>query len=204
MCCGPCAVTRMSRLGSAYLLPNLDSFFGWADTAPFLLRLSTPATRRLSILERGYEMHGAYRNVPKRSGVLYHAHAILAAEVLHPGAQRHTWVTVGRDATNYGNRGYAHSPMAAPECDPTQLVSWWSFKCTDLRPTVFRMQAKCDFDAQLRTLAGLQMPHADGMARGPLFLLRADGKDHVLLASGDGFTKKNPGGHVVPLLWPEP
>ena len=58
--------------------------------------------------------------------------------------------------------------------------------------TVYRMPSECDFDAQLRAAVAVQLPHADGVARNPLFFLRADGKAHIMLAGGDGFTKKSP------------
>ena len=58
------------------------------------------------------------------------------------------------------------------------------------------MQLACDFDAQMRAAVALQLPHVDGLARNPLFFLRADGKTHIMLAGGDGFTKKSPGAMV--------
>ena len=58
------------------------------------------------------------------------------------------------------------------------------------------MQSECDFDTQLRAATALQLPHADGVARSPLFFVRADGKAHIMLAGGDGFTKKSPGAMV--------
>ena len=66
--------------------------------------------------------------------------------------------------------------------------------------TVYSMQSECDFDTQLRAATALQLPHADGVACSPLFFVRADGKAHIMLAGGDGFTKKSPRGHGVPLL----
>ena len=62
--------------------------------------------------------------------------------------------------------------------------------------TVYRMRSECDFDAQLRAAVALQLPHADGVARSPLMFLPADGKAHIMLAGGDGFTKKSPGAMV--------
>ena len=62
--------------------------------------------------------------------------------------------------------------------------------------TVYNMQSVCDFDTQLRAAAALQLPHADGVARRPLFFVRADGKAHIMLAGGDGLSKKRPGAMV--------
>ena len=62
--------------------------------------------------------------------------------------------------------------------------------------TAYRMQSECDFNAQLRPAVALQLPHANGLARSPLFFLRAYGKTHSMLAGGDGFTKKSPGAMV--------
>ena len=62
--------------------------------------------------------------------------------------------------------------------------------------TVHSVQSECDFDTQLRAATALQLPHADGVARSPLFFVWADGKAHIMLAGGDGFTKKSPGAMV--------
>ena len=62
--------------------------------------------------------------------------------------------------------------------------------------SVHRMKSECDFDAQLRAVVALLLPHVDGLARGPLFFLRADRKAHLMLAGGDGFTEKSPGAMV--------
>ena len=62
--------------------------------------------------------------------------------------------------------------------------------------TMYSMKSESDFDTQLRTATALQLPHADGVARSPLFFVRADGKAHIMLAGGDGFTKKSPGAMV--------
>ena len=62
--------------------------------------------------------------------------------------------------------------------------------------TVYSMQSECDFDTQLRAARALQLPHADGVARSPLFFVWADGKAHIMLAGGDGLTKKSPGAMV--------
>ena len=58
------------------------------------------------------------------------------------------------------------------------------------------MQSGCDFDTQLRAATVLLLPHEHGVARSPLFFVRADGKPHIMLAGGDGFTKKSPGAMV--------
>ena len=58
------------------------------------------------------------------------------------------------------------------------------------------MQSECDFDTQLHAATALQVPHADGVAHSPLFFVRADGKAHMMLAGGDGFTKESPGAIV--------
>ena len=59
--------------------------------------------------------------------------------------------------------------------------------------TVYSMQSECDFNTHLRAATALQLPHADGVVRSPLFFFRADGKAHIMMAGGDGFTKKSPG-----------
>ena len=58
------------------------------------------------------------------------------------------------------------------------------------------MQLECDFDTELRAATALQLPHGDGVAHSPLFFVRADGKAHIMLAGGDGFTSKSPGDMV--------
>ena len=60
----------------------------------------------------------------------------------------------------------------------------------------YSMPSECDFDTQLRAATALQLPHADGVACSPLFFVRADGKAHIMLAGGDGFTKKSLGAMV--------
>ena len=61
---------------------------------------------------------------------------------------------------------------------------------------VWSMQSEFDFDTQLRAATAVQLPHADGVARSPLFFVQADGKAHIMPAGGDGFTKKSPGAMV--------
>ena len=188
--------SQMSRRDMAYLLPDLDSTVSWADVAPWLKHLSQPASRRVCILEGEYEMQGAYCNIAERLALLYEARAVRTPEALQPGAQRNTWVTIGVDGTNRWNRAYVHCAVAAPGCGPTQLDSWWLFEGSEMWATVYSMQSECDFDTQLRAATALQLPHADGVARSPLFFIRADGKAHIMLAGGDGFTKKSPGAMV--------
>ena len=188
--------SQMSRRDMAYLLPDLDSTVSWADVAPWLKHLSQPASRRVCILEGEYEMQGAYCNIAERLALLYEARAVRTPEALQPGAQRNTWVTIGVDGTNRWNRAYVHCAVAAPGCGPTQLASWWLFEGSEMWATVYSMQSECDFDTQLRAATALQLPHADGVARSPLFFVRADGKAHIMLAGGDGFTKKRPGAMV--------
>jgi hypothetical protein len=188
--------SQMSRRDMAYLLPDLDSTVSWADVAPWLKHLSQPASRRVCILEGEYEMQGAYCNIAERLALLYEARAVRTPEALQPGAQRNTWVTIGVDGTNRWNRAYVHCAVAAPGCGPTQLASWWLFEGSEMWATVYGMQSECDFDTQLRAATALQLPHADGVARSPLFFVRADGKAHIMLAGGDGFTKKSPGAMV--------
>ena len=103
---------------------------------------------------------------------------------------------IGVDGTNRWNRAYVHCAVSAPGCGPTQLASWWLFEASETRATVYNMQSECDFDTQLRAATALQMPHADGVARSPLFFVRADGKAHIMLAGGGGFNKKSPGAMV--------
>ena len=188
--------SEMSRRDMAYLLPNLDSTVSWADVAPWLKHLSQPASRRVCILEGEYEMQGAYCNIAERLALLYEARAVRTPEALQPGAQRNTWVTIGVDGTNRWNRAYVHCAMAAPGCGPTQLAKWWLLEGSEMWATVYSMQSECDFDTQLRAATALQLPHADGVAHSPLFFVRADGKAHIMLAGGDGFTKKSPGAMV--------
>ena len=114
--------TQMSRRDMAYLLPDLDSTVSWADVAPWLKHLGQPASRRVRIFEREYEMQGAYCNIADRLALLYEARAVRTPEALQPGAQ-HTWVTIGVDGTNRWNRAYVHCAVAAPGCVPTQLAS---------------------------------------------------------------------------------
>ena len=188
--------SQMSHRDMAYLLPDLDSAVSWADVAPWLKHLSQPARRRVCILEGEYEMQGAYCNIAERLALLYEARAVRTPEPLQAGAQPNTWVTIGVDATNRWNRAYLHCAGAAPGSGPTQLASWWLFEGSEMWATVYNMQSECDFDTQLRAATALQLPHADGVARSPLFFVRADGKDHIMLAGGDGFTKKSPGAMV--------
>ena len=105
-------------------------------------------------------------------------------------------MTIGVDGTNRWNRAYVHCAVAAPGCGPTQLASWWLFEGSEMWATVYSMQSECDFDTQLRAATALPLPRADGVARSPLFFVRADGKAHIMLAGGDGFTKKSPGAMV--------
>ena len=105
-------------------------------------------------------------------------------------------MTIGVDDTNRWNRGYVHCAVTAPGCWPTQLASWWLFQGSEMWATVYSMQLECDFDTRLPAATALQLPHADGVARKPLFFVRADGKAHIMLAGGDGFTKKRPGDMV--------
>ena len=141
-------------------------------------------------------MQGAYCNVDERLALLYEARAVRTPEVLQPGAQRNTWVTIGVDGTNRWNRAYRNCEVAAPGCGPTQLASWWLLEGSEMWATVYSMQSQCDFDTQLRAATALQLPHADGVTRSPLFFVRADGKAHIMLAGGDSFTKKSPGAMV--------
>ena len=184
--------SQMSRRDMAYVLLDLDSTVSWADVAWWLKYLSQPASQRVCILEGEYEMQGAYCNMAERLALLDEAPAVRTPEALQPGAQRNTWVTIGVDGTNRRNGAYVHCAMAAPGCGPTQLAIWWLFEGSEMWATVYNMQAECDFDTQLRTATALQLPHADGMARSPLFFVRADGKAHIMLAGRDGFTKKSP------------
>ena len=62
--------------------------------------------------------------------------------------------------------------------------------------TVYSMQLECDFDTELRAATALQRRHAAGVARSSLFFVWVDGKTHIMLAGGDGFTKKSPGAMV--------
>ena len=137
-------------------------------------------------------MQGAYCNIAERLVLLYEARALRTTEALHPGAQRNTWVTFGVDSTNRWNRAYVHCAVAAPACGPTQLGSWWLSEGSKMWATVYSMQSECDFDTQLRAATALQLPHAYGVPRSPLFFVRVDGKAHIMLAGGDGFTKKSP------------
>ena len=75
-------------------------------------------------------------------------------------------------------------------------ASWWLFEGSEQWATVYRMQSECGFDAQIRVAKALCLPHTDGVERDPLFFLRADGKAHMILACGDGFTKTTPGAMV--------
>ena len=62
--------------------------------------------------------------------------------------------------------------------------------------TMYNMQSECDLDTRLRAATALRLPHEDGLAHSALFFVRADGKAHIMLAGGDGFTKKRPGAMV--------
>ena len=70
--------------------------------------------------------------------------------------------------------------------------------------TVYNMQSECDFDTQLRAAAALQLQHADGVARSLPFFVWADGKAHIMLAGGDGFTDKSLGSMVCPCRGAKP
>ena len=96
----------------------------------------------------------------------------------------------GRKTVKWGLRALCRG---APGGGPTQLASWWLFEGSEMWATVFNMQSECDFDAELRAATALQLPHVDGVARSPLFFVWADGKAHIMLAGGNGFTKKSPG-----------
>ena len=162
--------------------------------APWLKHLSQPASQRVCILEAQYEMQGAHCNFAERLALLYEARAVRTLEPLRPGAQRNTWVTIGEAPTS--GIGSTCSVPWPPGFGPTQLASWWLFACSELWATVYNMQSECDFDTLLRTATALQLTHADGLARSPLFFVRADGKARIVLAGGDGFTKKSPGAMV--------
>ena len=136
----------MSRRDMAYLLPDLDTNVRWADVAPWLKHLSQPASQRVCILEGKYEMQGAYCNIAERLALLYEARAVRTPGPLQPGAQRNTRVTIGVDGTNRWNRAYVHCAVAAPDCGPTQLASWWLFEGSEMWATVYSMQSECDFD----------------------------------------------------------
>ena len=174
----------------------MDNFVSWANVAPWLKHLSQPASQRLGILEGGHELQGAFCNLAERLALLYQARAVPTPDTMQAGAQRHSWVTMGVDGTNRWNQVYVHCVVAAPGWGLTQLASWRVFEGSKKCATVYRMQSECDFDAQLRAAVALQLPHADGLEHSPLFFLRADRKAHILLAGGDNFTKKSPGGMV--------
>ena len=141
-------------------------------------------------------MQGAYCNLAEHLALLYKVRPVPTPDTMQAGARRHTWVTIGVDGTNWWNRAYVHYAVAALGCGPTQLASRWLFEGSEMLATVHRMQSDFDFDAQLRVAVALPLPHADGLARSPLFFLQADGKAHIMLAGGDGFTTKSP----MPLL----
>ena len=184
--------SQLSRHNMAYLLPDLDSTVSWADVALWLKHVRQPASQRVCILDEEYEMQGEYCKIAERPALLYEAQAVRTLEALQPGTQRNTLVTIGVDGTNRWNWAYVHCAVAAPGCGPTQLASWWLFVGRAMLATVYSMQSECDFDTQLWVATALQLPHADGVARSPLFFVRADARAHIMLAGEDGFTKQSP------------
>ena len=164
--------------------------------APWLKHLSQLASQCVGILEVEYEMQEAFCKLVEGLALLYEACPVPTPDNMQAGAQRHTWVTIGVRGTNRWSRAYVHCVVAAPGSEPTPLASWWLFDGGEMWATVHRMQSECNFHAQHRAVVALQLPHVDGLARSPLFLLRADGKAHIMLAGGDNFTKKRPGAMV--------
>ena len=132
----------------------------------------------------------------ERLALLYEARGVRTSEALPRGAQRNSWVTVGVDGTNRWNQAYVYCAVAAPGRGPTQLAGWWLLEGSEMWATMYTMQSESDFDTQLRAATDLELLHADGVAPGHLFFVRVDGKAHIMLAGGDGFTKKSPGAMV--------
>ena len=54
-----------------YLSPDLDSSVMWTDVAPWLHRLSTLASKPVSILEGSSEMWGTYCDLPALLDLMY-------------------------------------------------------------------------------------------------------------------------------------
>ena len=144
----------------------------------------------MTLLVGSNEMRGAYCDLPAQLDLMYQARAVLA---MQPGGSRHTWVTIGVDGTNRWNRGYVHDVVVGPWCGSSNQASWWLFEGSEQWATVYGMQLDCDFDAQIRAVAALRLPHTDGVDCEMLFFLLADCKAHVILDGGDGFTEKSPG-----------
>ena len=156
---------------------------------------------QMALREGEYKMQGAYCNIAERLALLHEARAVRTPEALQPGAQRNTWVTIGVDGTNRWN--YVHCAVAAPGCGPTRLASWCLFEGSEMWATVYNMQLEWDFDTQLCVATAAQLPHANGVARNPLFFVRAwQGPHH---ASRQGLLhQEEPQGHGVPLLRRKP
>ena len=187
---------QISRRDMIYLLPDLDCSVSWADVAPWLTRLSEPASRLVTILEGSAEMPGAYCSFPEQLELMYQARAVAAPHAMQTGGSRYTLLTIGVHGTNRWNRGYVHCAVAGWWSGPNDLANWWLFEGSDQWPTVCRMQTECNVDSQLRAAQALRLPHADGVERQPLLFLRADGKAHLILVGGECFTKKSLGGMV--------
>ena len=91
-------------------------------------------------------MHGAMCDLRAGVELLYGARTVHAPHVLQPGARHYTWVTIGVDGTNRGNRGCVHCALRALGCGPKNLASWWFFEGAETWRTVSALQNECDFD----------------------------------------------------------
>ena len=156
---------QISRRDMIYLLPDLDCSVSYADVAPWMTRLSEPASKPVTISEESDEMRGAYCLFPERLDLMYHVRAVPAPDAMQPGGSRYTWVTIGVDGTNRWNRGYVHCAVVGLWSRPKDVTSWWLFEGSEQWATVYRMQTECNFDAQIQAAQALRLPHADGVER---------------------------------------
>ena len=118
----------ISRRDMIYLLPDLECFVSSADVAPWLTRLSEPASKPVTILEGSDDMRGGYCRFAECLDLMYQARAVPAPETMQTGGSRYTWVTIGVDGTNRWNMGYAHCVVAAPWSRSNYPPSRWVFE----------------------------------------------------------------------------
>ena len=95
----------------------------WADTAPWLIRLTELPSKPVALLEQFDEMRGPYCPFAQRMDLMSQARAVPAPDAMHPRGLRYTKLTIGVDGTNRGNRGHVHCAMAGPWSRPNYLAS---------------------------------------------------------------------------------